>query len=551
MESLAYEIKTLIAQVEQSLPGLLAVSTLKSPLLADRELLASAIALLADLGHAQVAFELCETASRSWKVDQQDPWLLLCKVYLAHRELSFARNLETNAHFFSSLSQTSSTPLLVAHAHSGLGLIKVYQGQLDAASHDFKEAREYFLRSDAVVDALKMSLRSIMLLRMQRLYDEAHAGCLEVLKNAQELGAKAIAPRLLALATLGSNCIETQKRYEALRFLQDAAKIARHLPACSTAAFAFFHYGHALEGFNRNSEAILWLGKAEAIQKRVDPVARTATLIALLRCQSHTRNWPACFEIINTLMASTHRVLDADNLFEVFEESLKVLLHTHNIKAARALVEKAGEAKLEKFEKLEFTVTSYVNLWRHATYFPATGSATDSAPRTDNPAFLEGNTCAQDKNSGETFFLDFTSGEFLKRDASGALFELTALPSSFLALALLTLVQCKASECSFQNEKLKEQSEKLKERSSRGVTFKNLMDLFSAHTPVGKSTRADSARRHLERVLTRLTTQGFVVESKKGDESRFSFPEQASVACLFSATAKLSATTQDEGKNHT
>lgn len=295
---------------------------------------------LIDFGLVAEAYEICEILETRWRKasrvqarpanaasEVQETFRLgslTCGIYVRHMDLARRRKIIEHRRFFEELLLSAGDAFFVAHAHSGMGLIAVYEGRQDEGAAHFQEARDLFHSIDRPVDALKMRVRLLMLLRMERRYLEADREASDILAEALKRGVDAISPVLICHATLGSNCLETGRRFEAQRHLREAAKLAQVMPPSSASAFALFHYGHVLETLGRRKEALAWLKRAEKIQRTADPIARCGTLIVMLRCERLEENWNAARELASAVLGDQTCKLDGDDARELFDEAMKV-----------------------------------------------------------------------------------------------------------------------------------------------------------------------------------------------------------------------------------
>lgn len=312
---------------------------------------------LVDWGQPGVAYEYAEIFEKKWRtlvvakgeisssLPRYHPVVALqiCRMYIIHWDLARGRCLAQAQPQLEALVANPLNDFIHAHALSALGFLAFLQQKNTLAKDRFNQARELFLADGDLVDALKMQVREIMVLRFEDQQEEAFQRAEMLLAESLPHGVAAISPILLAYSILGQASLALGRRFEALRYLKESARLARVMPPSNASAYAMFQYGRALQEHGKHEEAVRWLEKAATVQRVSDPVAHFATLIHLVRSHRLSENWSDARTTARALINQRITDNDAQAAREMFAEVHRVFLETLDFARAGRVVERAAE----------------------------------------------------------------------------------------------------------------------------------------------------------------------------------------------------------------
>lgn len=330
------------------------------------------ISQLIDFGRDAEAYEICE------QLDVESPSLqkltnegIAC-IYRRHLDLLRKKDIQKSQDFFKA-AQKSPVCFYRAQAFSAAGVLSLFAGEYLDALEQFEHAqREFFGEFD--IDCLKMEVRAVMVLRILEKYDEANERCQLLLQRALKFGARAITPLIFCYATLGSNCFESGKKYEALRYLRVAAKLSKEVLPSSSAAFAMFQYGNVLLKIHSPNDARTWLERAFQIQRVCDPLAGVATRLVLVECYRKLKLWNNAIELARGLAQNRLLRVDPAAIGEAAGEIIRTGLGCHDDELIAQGLAIAGELEpqhIPERERLKEEVEKFRDYWRAASVMVA------------------------------------------------------------------------------------------------------------------------------------------------------------------------------------
>ncbi len=443
--------------------------------------------------------------------------LEICRIYLIHIDLLKRRKCIEHEVI---LQQWINHPSLFiqGHTHSALGLLSVYLNDLSKAQSYFLKAEQLFRQISEPVDALKVAVRTITLMRMQGHYKDSQNACKNLLSEAKSLGIDALSPLLILYSTIGSNLIEMGHRYEALRYLRDAAKLSRAMPPSSASAYAFFHYGHALEQVGRRKEAVVWLEAAEIIQRPLDPVAASATFIALLRCDFAMHAWNNARQRMRMALANESAFLDADNARELLEVSFQISHALAQFEECQQLLNKAQawQASFEgdKKNSASCAFEQSIQIWK--IQLLETQSRSACLPALNN-------LCNNSPHALKKIKVDFSSGMLIGQNYAGQYTHISFRKKTHLEFLLSSLVLT---------------------RQNAGSELH--LEVLQKSSKASKDAQSDSLRRKQDRVMFDLKKGGFVHERTKQGRVFFEFPGNCEIIVLSVRESSTQETDHDQ-----
>ncbi len=320
---------------------------------------------LIDFGNLDGCYEFCELlVNKLQNIPSAKKTVNLCKVYRAHIELSQSKNLDQNKIFFTELKKSTDV-FLKSHAFSALGLLSIYNNEMDQALRLFRDSEVGFRSEKNIVDALKTQVRQVMVLQLQDKTSAALAICQKIKKEAEKVGVTAISPLLFSFSTLGSIAREQGHRADALDYFQEGVKFSKAMPVSVNSAFAMMQYGILLAEMERFEDACPLLFDAEKIQEILDPQARVCSLLNLLRCFRKLRDWNSCYLVSKMGMSSLLIQAETEDLGNFLEQLILFHLEVFDWSGAEKVIDFAKKHNLaSESESHDEAVSFLVDEWK-------------------------------------------------------------------------------------------------------------------------------------------------------------------------------------------
>lgn len=384
---------------------------------------------LIDFGNVDGCYEFCDLIINTLnKMPSAQKSVNLCKVYRAHIEVSQSKNLDQNRIFFTELKKSTDV-FLKSHACSALGLLSIYNNEMDQALKLFRDAEAGFRNEKNIVDALKTQVRQVMVLQLQDKTNAALAICQKIKKESEKVGVTAISPLLFSFSTLGSIAREQGHRADALDYFKEGVKFSKAMPASVNSAFAMMQYGILLAEMERFEDAFPLLFEAEKIQEILDPQARVCSLLNLLRCFRKLRDWNSCYLVSKMGMSRLLIQAETEDLGNFLEQLILFHLEVFDWSGAENVIAFAKKHNLaSESESHDEAVSFLVDEWNETKneWF-------------EIPAILpiEKSSRAQEKevleNIPEFIFIDFNDGRIFSRSVNSYCHEEFFAPGTLIS----------------------------------------------------------------------------------------------------------------------
>lgn len=267
-----------------------------------------------------------------------DAWAeqrVICQVFLAQADLTRKRKVESWHLFFQSLLNESHKSHLdlnhfdpqtkgwiLGQSHSGMGMIAVFEQNLEKAIPCFLASEEAFSGIGNIRGVVKVRIRRMMATRLAGRTEEALLLCLQSLQEPAFQGRPVDEGVLLSSG--GSLLRELGRNKESLKYLESAVRLAKQLPPGNSQAYCYYQYGTGLLEEGRTSEALKWLTRSCELQRVTDPCARFGCQVDILKAYLKLQKHTEAFATLADLDANRLKEIDPHDRLECEIWALKL-----------------------------------------------------------------------------------------------------------------------------------------------------------------------------------------------------------------------------------